>query len=288
MLLAPFDYAAPAGLDEAVALMAGNPNAQIIAGGLNLLPDMKLGRVSPSLLVDLRRIPAVRGIRHRDGVGGLRIGAMTTFADIAADRTVREHYPALVEAINTLGDAQVRNSGTIGGNLAARMPGTDLPAVALALNATVNIAGAGGEQAMPIDQYLSGTSAPGSGIITSVDLPPTAQGTGSAYEKFENTASHYALCGVAVMVTRASDGTIGQCRVAMTGAADRAIRLAVVEAALQSQQPGQRLIEEASAKTGDGVTYRSDLAASGEYRAALAQEMTRRALTRALSRAGFR
>ncbi|MFN8474493.1 MAG: xanthine dehydrogenase family protein subunit M [Anaerolineae bacterium] len=288
MLLAPFDYAAPAALDEAVALIAGNPNARIIAGGLNLLPDMKLGRVSPSLLVDLRRIQDLRGIRHRDGVGGLRIGAMTTFAEIAANRTVREHYPALVEAIGTIGDAQVRNSGTIGGNLAARMPGTDLPAVALALDATLNTVGAGGQQALSIDQYLGQSTSPGTSIITSVDLPPTAQGTGSAYEKFENSASHYALCGVAVAVTRASDGTIGQSRVAVTGAADRAIRLAAVEAALQSQQPSARLIEEASAKVDAGVTFRSDLAASGEYRAALAQELTRRALTRALTRAGFR
>lgn len=288
MLLAPFDYAAPAALDEAVALMAGNPNAQIIAGGLNLLPDMKLGRVSPSLLVDLRRIGDVRGIRHRDGVGGLRIGAMTTFADIAAHRTVREHYPALAEAIATIGDAQVRNTGTIGGNLAARMPGTDLPAVALVLDAVVNTVGAAGQQALPIDQYLAQSAAPGASIITSVDLPPTAQGAGSAYEKFENSASHYAICGVAVLVTRASDGTIGLCRVAVAGAAERAISLSAVEAALQSQTPGPRLIEEAAAKADAGVTYRSDLAASGEYRAALAQEMIRRALPRALSRAGFR
>lgn len=288
MLLAPFDYAAPAGLDEAVALMAGNPNAQIIAGGLNLLPDMKLGRVSPTLLVDLRRISDVRGIRHREGVGGLRIGAMTTFADIAADRNVREHYPALVEAIATIGDAQVRNSGTLGGNLAVRMAGADLPAIALILDAVVNTVGAGGAQSLPIEQYLSRSAAPDASIITSVDLPPTGQGAGSAYEKFENPASHYALCGVAVLVTRASDGAIGQCRVAVAGAAERAIRLNAVEAALQSQTPTARLVEDAATRAGAGVTYRTDLAASGEYRAALAQEMTRRALTRAFARAGFR
>jgi carbon-monoxide dehydrogenase medium subunit len=236
------------------------------------------------MLVDLRKIQDLRGISAHNG--GWRIGAMTTYAEAAAHQEL-QRYHALHDALTVIGDVQVRNRGTIGGSLAHNDPAADLPAVALALEATINARGPGGERAIPIDQFIVGLfeTALGSGeVITSVDLPALAANTGSAYAKFANPASGYALVGVAARLTLAN-GVAQNVRVAVTGAASHASRLSEVERALEGQQLSDEAIAQAAEQAGQNLDYNSDIHASADYRRAMVKVYTRRALTRALERA---
>jgi carbon-monoxide dehydrogenase medium subunit len=284
MIPAQFDYAAPATLDEALALLSKDPEAKALAGGHSLLPVMKLRLATPTMLVDLRKIQDLRGISAHNG--GWRIGAMTTYAEAAAHREL-QRYHALHDALTVIGDVQVRNRGTIGGSLAHNDPAADLPAVALALEATINARGPGGERAIPIDQFIVGlfeTALSSGEVITSVDLPALAANTGSAYAKFANPASGYALVGVAARLTLAN-GVAQNVRVAVTGAASHASRLSEVERALEGQQLSDEAIAQAAEQAGQNLDYNSDIHASADYRRAMVKVYTRRALTRALERA---
>lgn len=292
MITDRFDYIAPDSLQEAVQLLSQNVGASILAGGHSLMPDIKLRRVAPSLLVDLRKLQALRGIEHRESDGGgLRIGAMTTCDAIAASEEVRSNYRALAEAALSIGDPQVRNCSTIGGSLAYNDPAADLPAVALALEAMINTVGPDGTRAMLADEFSTGsftTRLAPHEIITSVDLPVHVAGAGSTYEKFKHPASGYAVCGVAAMVGPGANGTVGKCRVAVTGAASRATRLRAVEATLEGQEPTTGNIAAAAGHAFDEeLTFVADLFASAEYRAHLTQVLIERALTRAVERAGL-
>jgi aerobic carbon-monoxide dehydrogenase medium subunit len=287
MIPVRFDYIAPDSLQEAVQLLSQKVDASVLAGGHSLMPDIKLCRVAPSLLVDLRKLQALRGIEHRESDGGLRIGAMTTCAEIAASEEVRSNYRALAEAALSIGDPQVRNCSTIGGNLAYNDPAADLPAVALALEATLNTVGPDGTRAMLADEFIMGsfkTRLAPHEIITSVDLPVHVAGAGSAYEKFKHPASGYAVCGVAVMVEPGANGTVGKCRVAVTGAASRATRLRAVEATLEGREPTTGNIAAAGHAFDEKLTFVADLFASAEYRAHLTRVLIERAITRAVER----
>lgn len=288
MIPVQFDYVAPESVEEAVTQLKQSGNANVMAGGLSLLPAMKFHRAAPSMLVDLRKISELRQIKYGKN---LQISAMTTYAEIAADKNIREHYHALTEAIDNIGDPQVRNRGTIGGSLAYNDPAADLPAAALALEATINVIGSDGTRAIPADEFLLGaskTSLKSDEIISAIDFPASSAESGSAYEKFKNPASGYAICGVAAVVTKASDGTIGKCRVAITGAADHAVRLQKVEAALQGKTLTADNLTAAAGQVGDeGLTFKTDVAASAQYRAHLAQVLIERAFTRAAERAGI-
>jgi carbon-monoxide dehydrogenase medium subunit len=284
MIPAQFEYAAPATLNEAVSLLSQNSDAKALAGGHSLLPVMKLRLSSPPMLVDLRNIGELRGISAQGG--GWRIGAMSTYVQIATNDSLKG-YHALIEATTVIGDMQVRNRGTIGGSLAHADPAADLPAVMLALDATVNTAGPNGTRSIPIDEFFTGmlaTALNEGEIITSVDLPALAANTGSNYAKFANPASGYALVGVAARVTL-SGGNAQNIRVALTGASDHAMRLSEVERALEGQALTAESIAAACANAGAGLDLMGDIHASAEYRAAMVGVYAKRALTRALERA---
>jgi len=284
MIPAQFDYAAPATLNEALAALARNSEAKALAGGHSLLPMMKLRLATPPLLVDLRNIAELRGVSANGG--GWRIGAMTTHDQIANNASLKG-YQALIDATSIIGDAQVRNRGTIGGSLAHADPSADLPAVALALEVTINAIGSGGARAIPIDGYFTGMFETGlreGEIITSVDLPAQAAGTASGYAKLANPASGYAMVGVAARVTL-SGGTAHNVRVALTGAVDHAVRLSAVESALEGQALNAESIAAACEQAGAGLDLMGDIHASAEYRAAMVKVYARRALTKALERA---
>lgn len=292
MIPVQFDYIAPDSLQEAVQLLSQNAHASILAGGHSLMPDIKRRRTAPSMLIDLRNLQALRQLERRESDGVLQMGAMTTCADIAASEEVRNNYRALAEAVLSIGDPQVRNCSTIGGNLAYNDPAADLPAVALAFEATINTVGPGGPRAMLADALILGSFqtglAPGE-IITSVDFPAHVAGAGSAYEKFKHPASGYAVCGIAASVEPAANGTVSKCRVAVTGAASRATRLPAVEAVLEGQAPtADRIAAAAGRVAHEELTFVADLYASAEYRAHLTQVLVERAITRAVERAGLR
>ena len=171
-------YAAPGSLDEAVSLLAKNSDARVLAGGHGLLVEPGRSRVANSLLVDLRKVPGLAGI-DADKSGGVKIGAMTTLAAIAADAGLRKTCPALALAAETTGDPQMRNRATLGGSIAGSDPEADLPAIALALDATIQVTGPKGARSVKADDLFGGKASLAAGdVITAVVLPLRRPGLG--------------------------------------------------------------------------------------------------------------
>ena len=185
MFAADFDYYRAGSVAEAGQLLAQHPGAKLLAGGHSLIPLLKLRLASPGAVIDIGRITELRGITA--GNGGLRIGALTTHAELAASAEVRQHAEALAEAAGQVGDPAVRNRGTIGGNIAHADPASDLPIVLSALGATVAVAGANGERSIAAAAFFQGVMMTALGehdLLTAIDLPAAASGQGTAYAKF--------------------------------------------------------------------------------------------------------
>ena len=285
MYPAQFEYVAPASLDEALRLLSeSGGEAKILAGGHSLLPMMKLRLAQPATLIDLRKIPGLNEIRV--DAGGLTIGAMVTHAQVASSPEISRALPMLAEAADRVGDLQVRNRGTLGGSLAHGDPAGDLPAVFLAADGEVVARGAGGERTIRASEFFVDilTTALGEDeILTQVRFPSLPPRTGTAYLKFDHPASHYALTGVAAVVTVGAGGSIEQARVGVTGVGPKAYRAEGVEQALVGK--GADGIGAAAETAADGIDCNDDIHASAEYRAHLARVFTRRALEAALQRA---
>jgi carbon-monoxide dehydrogenase medium subunit len=275
MIPAGFDYVRPSSLDEALGLISGNGGAKVLAGGQSIIPLMKLRLARPAKLVDIGRLAELRGVRRLDD-GRMAIGALTTYADML-ESPLREHG-ALVDALPTIGDVQVRNLGTIGGAVAHADPASDLPACLLALDAEVVARSQNGERVVPIAELLTGafTTALGDDeIVTEVRVAAPGRDSASAYASLEQKASGYAIVGVAAAVSRS-----GEARIGITGVGDVAYRARGVEAAYP--QGAAAAAEHAT----DGVTVNGDIHADAEYRTAMARVYTRRAIEAALARLG--
>lgn len=286
MIPALFEYAAPESLAEAISLLQNQPNGRLLAGGLDLLTEMKLRRAEPALLVDLRKLDGLRGIQPWGD--GLRIGALTTCAELAGHATVQQQYRVLAEAADSVGDVQVRNMSTLGGNLATADPAGDLAAAVLALGAVLQVNGPDGERAILADQFFVGaftTSLTRSELITSFDLPAAPRRRGSAYVKIKNPANNYPLCGVAASIALSDAGTLSVCRVAVTGVTVHPRRLLALEQALKNQAPTDDMLRGAYAKAVEGLPFITDMFGSAEYRSHLTTVLTEQALSLALSRA---
>jgi carbon-monoxide dehydrogenase medium subunit len=286
MYPAAFDYHAPETLDEAIRLLAeGDGDVKVLAGGHSLLPLMKLRLAQPRALVDIGRISGLSGITVGDAA--VTIGALTTHAEVARSAALREKLPILAECAEHVGDLQVRNRGTLGGSLAHADPAGDLPAVILALDAELVARGPNGERVIGAGDFfvdLLTSALEPSEILTSIRIPLLPAHSGGAYLKFDHPASHYALCGVAAVLTL-SGSTIADARVAITGVGPKAYRATGVESALKGGSASAAGFEAASASAADGQDTLGDLHASSEYRAHLARVFTRRALEAALGRA---
>ncbi|HVE39088.1 MAG TPA: FAD binding domain-containing protein [Planctomycetota bacterium] len=256
MIPAPFDYVRPASLEEALALLAKHgEDAKILAGGHSLLPAMKLRLAQPKLLIDIGRLPDLRFIR-RDG-NGFAIGALATHYDVESSEILKAGCPLLPEVAASIADVQVRNRGTIGGSLVHADPAGDWSAAMLALDAEMEIAGAGGRRRVKAREFFVDMFQSAVGrdeILASIHVPST--GKHVAYEKFANKASGFAICGVAVV----SAATLA---IGVTGVAAKPYLASSVETLV------------------DGVDVLSDLHASGDFRAHLARVHARRALERA-------
>ncbi|MFF4042425.1 FAD binding domain-containing protein [Streptomyces sp. NPDC001816] len=280
MILTDFEYVRPSTLGEATALLAA-PGSRVLAGGQSLLVDLKTGEGTASRLVDLRGVTALRGIRRTDG-GGLRIGALTTLAELVADPAVRAHAPALAEAARANGDPQVRNLGTVGGNLAATERPTDLPPAVLAAGATLHVGRHRGQGTVRADDYARDGLPEGS-VITAIELPAPAPGERSAFEKTADRASRYPVCAVAVRVTRDTtrpdDGLTGL-RIAVTGATARVTRLTGVERLLAGRAPDTEEVL-AAFRAQPEEFFTPGRGTSAEYLRHLAGVLTARALSRA-------
>jgi carbon-monoxide dehydrogenase medium subunit len=273
-----FDYVAPDSLDDALqALGEGGEDAKLLAGGHSLLPLMKLRLAAPSLLVDLRRVPGLRGIQREDGMW--RIGAMTRHADLQT----HDELGLLATAAGLIADQQVRNRGTIGGSLAHGDPASDLPGVLLVTEGTVTVRGPGGAREIAagdlFQDYLTTALGPDE-VLTEVRVPPF-DGWGYGYEKFSRRAEDWAMVGVSALVRPAADGTCEDVRIGLTNMASTPLRATAAEEALRGQPLDAEHIARAAERAAEGTDPPGDLNATPEYKRHLARVLSRRALERA-------
>jgi carbon-monoxide dehydrogenase medium subunit len=287
MYSAPFEYHAPATLSEAIALLGRyGDEAKVLAGSQSLVPLMKLRLAQPAHLVDLRKIEGLTGVREAQGT--LFIGALTTHAAVASSELVRSKLPMAAEAASLIGDAQVRNLGTIGGSLAHADPAADWPAVLTALDASVVVAGARGEKTVKVADLIVGplstTLQPGE-LLTQIRIPLPPARTAGAYEKLPNPASRFAIVGVAAEVSLDAKGVVQWSRIALTGLGSKVTRAGYVEQALQGKTADGASIKAAAARAAEGLELRPDLTGSAAYKAQLAAVYTERAVLRASARA---
>jgi len=283
MIAQNFEYAAPASLNEALGLLA-QEDTKVLAGGMSLIPLMKLRLAVPGQLVDIARIKDLNFI-HEEG-GALRIGATTTHYQVESSPLIRSRCPLLAEAAAHIGDIQVRNTGTIGGSIAHADPAADYPASLLALEAKVSLISSKGKRELAINDFFVDTFTtalnPGE-IVQAVIVPIEDQSVGTSYQKMLQPASGFAIVGVAARI-RKSGGKIAMARVGVTGLSGKPYRATAVEKALEGTEGSPTDIQKASAQVANGVDANSDLHASADYRKHLARVYAMRALAVAVSR----
>jgi carbon-monoxide dehydrogenase medium subunit len=280
-----FDYQRASSLDEALGLV-GTPGTKVIAGGMSLLPLMKLRLANPERLVDIGRLAELRGVRQLDD-GRLAIGALTTYAELA-DSPARQ-YGLIQDALPDIGDVQVRNRGTVGGAVAHCDPASDLPAVLLALDAEIVARSKRGEQVYAADGFFVGafaTALAEDELVTEIRLPGPRDDAGSAFLALSQRASGYSIVGVAAVIIKENGSAITKAAIALTGVGDAPYRARNVEAALLGNEGTAESIAAAAAHATDGVTVAGDIHADAEYRAAMAITFTKRAIEAALGRVG--
>jgi len=283
-----FDYVIPATVAEAAAQLE-RPGALALAGGSDVVIALKQGRIAPSVVVDLQHLRELRGMEQQGDE--LRVGALTTCAELARQPQIRQRLQALAEAIDCVADAQVRNTATIGGNLAGayvRGKAADLAAAALALDAMLVLRNRHDAREVLAESFYAQadhTALATGELIEAIYFPLLGNSSGSAYVKFKNPASDYALSGVAATVTLSADKTVTYCRVAAVGATAKPERLTNVEHALIGQAADDAAVSNAAGKAKQGLVCISDLAASADYRAHLTTVMVERALNLAITRA---
>ncbi len=287
MIPAQFEYQAPTTIDEALTLLATNPDdSKILAGGHSLIPAMKLRLAQPAMLVDIGRIKDLSYIRE-DG-NQVLIGAMTTHYELESSTLLKKICPLLPDCASHIGDVQVRNKGTIGGSVAHSDPAGDWPAAVIALGAEMVVVGKKGERVIKADDFfvdLLTTALDAGEILREIRIPRPAGRFGHSYQKVRHPASGFAVVGVAVALRLGTNGTCESATVGITGASSKAYRAGSVEQVLKGKTLNDDTIAEASSHATDGVDANSDLYASEDYRRHLAQVYTRRAIQAALAHA---
>ena len=282
MIPAKFDYVKPASADEAIrALAGGGEDAKVIAGGQSLLPLLRLRLSYPDLLVDVGGLDELKGVS--DAGDSLLIGATTTHYQLVHDPLIAEHCGLIAEAAAMVADPAVRHRGTFGGSLAHGDPAGDLPAVALALDATLIARGPGGEREIAASDffvdYLTTALQPGE-VLTGVRVPKLGGDWGYRYEKFHRTAQAWAIVGVAA-VARRSNGHVAEARVGLTNMGSVPVRAHAVEAAAAGAEATREALNAAAASAADGTEPPADLHGAPDYRRHLARVLTGRALAAA-------
>lgn len=285
MIPPAFDYHAPRTVGEAIALLSSlGDDAKLLAGGHSLLPMMKLRFAQPGVLIDINRIPELRGISESGGV--IRIGAMTTENELIASPLLQKHLPLLPEAALLIADPQVRNRGTIGGDIAHGDPGNDHPAIAMALDATFELQGPKGTRQVKAVDFFHGTymtALAEDEILTAILVAPFAAGTGYAYQKLKRKTGDWATAGAAVIL-RMSGGVVSHASIGLTNVAPTALRANAAEAALVGHPLTESTISLAASAVRSICDPAEDLRGDAEYKTAMAAEMTKRAIRAAAAR----
>jgi len=280
MIPVPFDYQAPATLDEAVSLLAADPDgAKVLAGGHSLIPAMKLRLAQPQMLVDIARIKSLSYIREEGNQ--ILIGATTTHYQLESSDLLKQICPLLPACAKSIGDVQVRNKGTIGGSIAHSDPAGDWPAAVLALNADLVLVGPGGERVVKAADFfvdlLTTDLQPGE-ILREIRIEKPSGRFGQAYQKVPHPASGFAVVGIAVQIALNDDGSCKAAQIGVTGVGPKAYRAQATEAALAGSSLDEQIVSSAATHVCDGVDPNADLYASAEYRCHLAQVHARRGI----------
>ncbi len=277
MIPAGFEYFTPMSVDEAVALLREHSDAKVLAGGQSLLPVLRLRLAAPESIVDIGKIDELRGVQ--DDGDALLIGALTPHSTVQADPLIAEHARLISLAAATIADPQVRHRGTFGGSLAHADPAGDLPAVVVALDASVVIAGAGGRRTVAARDFFQGvfsTALAEDELLVEVRVPKYT-GWGAHYEKFSRVAQGWPIVSVAAAV-RLDGDSIAEARVALSNMGSTPIRAIAVEDALIGRPATAEAVREAAARAADGTSPVTDLNGDADYRRHLASVLTRRAV----------
>jgi len=282
---APFSYHAPRSVDDALRLLADKPNARLLAGGQSLVPIMNFRLATPDHLIDLNRIPALRGLREQDGE--VVFGAMTRQRDIEFSELVARRLPLMAEAILQVGHRQTRNRGTIGGSLCHLDPSAELPAVCVAMEATVTLERPGGRRTLPVAEFALGTMTtaiePGE-LLAEVRIRPWAEGHGWAFIEFARRHGDFAVAAAAVLLELDPSGRIRRSAVALGGVAPAPLRVSAAEQVLAGAIAGPEAFA-AAAEECARVEALEDPTYPAWYRQHLAKTLSGRALALALTRA---
>lgn len=283
---AAFQYAAPATVAEAVALLARHDgDAKAIAGGQSLMPMLNFRLTTPKVLVDLRRIPGLDGIAVTPT--GTRLGAKVRWVDIEKSAALAAGQPLLCAAIEHVAHYQIRNRGTVGGSIAHADPAAEMPGLSVALDAELRIVGAGGERTVPAGEFFTGplsTVLAPDELIVEIVLPAWPATRRWGFEEFARRRGDFAMAGAAVWYDLDGAGRATNAHVAVIGAGDRPRRLGAVEAVINGKAIDAATLAAAAAATSAAVDPMNDIHASAEYRRSLAGTMVERALAAAAAR----
>jgi aerobic carbon-monoxide dehydrogenase medium subunit len=283
----PFDYLAPASLEEAVAALAEHGDeAKVLAGGQSLVPLLAFRLARPSVLVDLNGVPGLDGV-ELDG-GTLTLGALTRERDVELAPGLRERCAMVVEAVEQIGHVAIRNRGTVGGSLAHNDPAAEWTALALALDAEVEVVGPAGARTIPAREFLVTyftTALAPDEVLTRVRLQVPNGRSGSCFLELARRHGDFAIVGVAAHVALDDGGALADPRLALIGVGQTAVRATAAEGVLRGARPTDALFEEAAEAVAGEIDPNGDVHASADYRRRVARVLVRRALTKAVARA---
>jgi carbon-monoxide dehydrogenase medium subunit len=287
MIAQSFQYEFPGSLSEAISLLNKyGDDAKILSGGHSLIPMMKLRLATPAYLIDINGIPGLSHITEENGV--VRIGALVREAELEHSDLLAKHFPIFKDVTKLIADPQVRNMGTLGGNLAHGDAANDHPAVMLALRASVVITGADGEREVPIDEFFYGfymTAVQQGEILTEIRIPVPPAGTGSAYHKLERKVGDYATSGAAIQLTIGEMGVVTAAGIALTNVNAVPLRAVRSEEALVGKPLSEDTIALAAQYASEDCSPSADLRGSEEYKRHVTGVLVKRMIHKAAERA---
>ena len=288
MIPPSFEYLRPKTVPEAVAMLQQHGDeAKILSGGQSLIPMMKLRLARPGVLIDINRISGLSYVKEEGGY--LKIGGLTREAELEASPLVRSKYPILFDTAQVIADPQVRNMATVGGNLAHGDPANDHPATMVALGAQVIATGPKGERVIPIEDFfvsLFATALQREEILTEMRIRIPAARSGGAYFKLERKVGDFATAAVAAQLTLDEKGVCQTVSIGLTNVGPTPVKARKAEEFLRGNKPDESNIAQAAQLAANESTPSPDLRGPVEYKKGLVKELTKRALTRALERAG--
>ena len=286
MIAQSFKYESPGTIADAIALLQKyGDEAKILSGGHSLLPMMKLRFASPEYLIDINGIPGLSYIKEEKGV--VKIGALTREAEIEHSDLLKKYFPIFSDVTKLIADPQVRNMGTIGGNLAHGDAANDHPAVMMALNAIVIATGPNGTREIPIDEFFFGfytTALQHGDLLTEIQIPIPPAGTGSAYHKLERKVGDYATAGVAVQLTVDAKGICKAAGIGLTNVNPTPLRATRSQDALIGKAVNEESISQAAQFASEDCKPSADLRGSEEYKRAMVAVLVKRMIRKAMER----